>query len=399
MKKILLLGGSAQQVVAIDKAKELGLYTVLCDYLPDNPGQFHADRFYSASTTDRDTVLQIAREEKIDGVLAYASDPAAPTAAYVAERLGLPSNPLAAVNILCHKDLFRAYLRQNGFNAPQSGAYTSPEEAGAARDCFHLPVIVKPVDSSGSKGATVLQDWASFDDAAAYALRYSREHRFIVEEYIEKAHPYLVGGDLFVIDGKIVLWGLLNCHRDPAVNALVPAGKSYPLALDREQELRFRDCLQTLVTSLGITSGAMNVELIMDGNGDVWPIDIGPRNGGNMIPDLLAMIFGTDVVEMTVRTAMGEKIPDIVPEGKGFFATYNLHSREEGKLRAIRFADELDTYIVRKNIYVREGDPVHPFTHAAYALGIVFLAFPDKEKMFDILGRIDDLVFIDMDRE
>ena len=83
MKKILLLGGSAQQIVAIETAKRLGLYTVLCDYLPDNPGQYVADKFYLVSTTDKEAVLAAAQAEDVDGVLAYASDPAAPTAAYV----------------------------------------------------------------------------------------------------------------------------------------------------------------------------------------------------------------------------------------------------------------------------------------------------------------------------
>ena len=93
MKKILLLGGSAQQVIAIETAKKLGYYTVLCDYLTDNPGQFVADKFYLVSTTDKDSILKVAIDEKIDGILAYASDPAAPTAAYVAEKMELPGNP------------------------------------------------------------------------------------------------------------------------------------------------------------------------------------------------------------------------------------------------------------------------------------------------------------------
>ena len=87
MKKLLLLGGSAQQVVAIETAKRLGYETVLCDFLPDNPGQYHADKFYMVSTTDKNAVLEVAEKEKINGILAYASDPAAPTAAYVAEKL------------------------------------------------------------------------------------------------------------------------------------------------------------------------------------------------------------------------------------------------------------------------------------------------------------------------
>lgn len=77
MKKILLLGGPAQQIVAIETAKKLGYDTVLCDYLTDNPGQHHADKFYLVSTTDKEAVLEVAKQENIDGILAYASDPTA----------------------------------------------------------------------------------------------------------------------------------------------------------------------------------------------------------------------------------------------------------------------------------------------------------------------------------
>ena len=105
MKKILLLGGSAQQTVAIRAAKKLGYFTIVCDYLPDNPGQYIADRFYGASTTDVEAIYEIARKEGVDGILAYASDPAALPAAIVAERLGLPTNPAKSVEILGLKPL------------------------------------------------------------------------------------------------------------------------------------------------------------------------------------------------------------------------------------------------------------------------------------------------------
>ena len=131
VKKILLLGGSAQQVVAIDAAKRLGYYTVLCAYLPDNPGQYAADKFYPVSTTDKEYVLEIAEKERINGVLAYASDPAAPTAAYVAEKMGLPGNPYPSVEILCNKDQFRKFLAENGFSTPKAKGFPSVIEAGS----------------------------------------------------------------------------------------------------------------------------------------------------------------------------------------------------------------------------------------------------------------------------
>ena len=129
MKKILLLGGSAQQIVAIETAKKLGYYTILCDFLEDNPGQYVADTFYLISTTDKEAVLEIAKNENIDGILAYASDPAAPTAAYVAEKLGLPGSPFESVEILCNKDKFRKFLKENNFCTPDAEGYIDIEKA------------------------------------------------------------------------------------------------------------------------------------------------------------------------------------------------------------------------------------------------------------------------------
>ena len=173
MKKILLLGGSAQQVVAIKTAKRLGYYTVLCDFLIDNPGQYATDKFYLVSTTDKDAVLEVAQKEQVDGVLAYASDPAAPTAAYIAEKLGLPGNPYQSVEILCNKDRFRNFLAGNGFSAPKAHGYVSAEDALKDKASYEYPIIIKPVDSSGSKGATVLHsEEEGLTDALEFAFSF-----------------------------------------------------------------------------------------------------------------------------------------------------------------------------------------------------------------------------------
>lgn len=388
MKKILLLGGSVQQIVAIETAKRQGYYTVLCDFLPDNPGQYHADKFYLVSTTDKDAVLKVAMDEKIDGILAYASDPAAPTAAYVAEKLGLPTNPYQSVETLCNKDYFRAFLKENGFNTPMAVGYT---DKNVDISVFNLPVIIKPVDSSGSKGTTVLCSWDGLDEALDFAFSFSRSHRIIVEEFIEKKHEYLIGGDIFVADGKVILWGLLNCHRDNNVNPLVPVGKSFPLMLEDDDIKSVQNTLQKMVDDLGLQFGSVNVELIVDKNNKVWPIDVGPRAGGNMIPDLLGMIFGVDVVEMAVLTAMGRDIDATVKEGIPYFATHNLHSSKNGFYQTIEFADELDKYIIKKCLYKKEGDAVEFFDNAAKALGIIFMKFDDKETAEKVLANIHDL--------
>ena len=394
MKKILLLGGSAQQIIAIKTAKRLGYYTVLCDFLTNNPGQYEADKFYLVSTTDKDAILEVAQEEKIDGVLAYASDPAAPTAAYIAEKLGLQGNPYQSVEILCNKDRFRKFLLENSFSAPKAHGYASADDVLNAKISYEYPIIIKPVDSSGSKGATVLHSEEGVMEAVEFAFSFSRCHRIIVEHFIEKKHPYLIGGDVFIENGKIVLWGLMNCHRDNSVNPLVPVGKSYPLQLEVEDIQRVKETLASMVEKLGIRNGSMNVELVVDKSNRVWPIDVGPRSGGNMIPDLLGDMFGVDIAEMSIEAAMGTPIKGKVHEPTGYYATHNLHSAKNGIYKDISFAPEIEQYIYRKCLYKKAGDPVEYFDNAAKCLGIVFFKFPDEKTMQNVLEHINELIAI-----
>ena len=130
-KRILLLGGAESQMPSIVKAKAMGLYVITCDYLPDNPGHRLADEYHNVSTTDLEGVYRLAKSLDVDGILCYASDPSAPAAAYAAERLGLPGSPYRSVDILTHKDKFRAFLREHGFNVPRAKGYSTLAEAQA----------------------------------------------------------------------------------------------------------------------------------------------------------------------------------------------------------------------------------------------------------------------------
>lgn len=399
MKRILLLGGSAQQVVAIETAKKLGYYTILCDFLEDNPGRTVADKFFLVSTTDKEKVLEVAQNENINGIIAYASDPAAPTAAFVAEKMGLPTNPYTSVETLCNKDKFRQFLYKNGFNTPVAKGYTDKEDALHDTDKFSLPVIIKPVDSSGSKGATVLRTWDELSEAIDFAFSFSRTKRIIIEEFIEKKHKYLVGGDLFIVDGQVVLWGLMNCHRDGMVNPLVPVGKSYPLLLENADILEIKNTLNKMIDKLGLKFGSINIELVVDKENKVWLIDVGPRAGGNMIPDLLSVIFNVDVVRMAVLTSMGEQLETKIHNEDCYYATYNLHSTQNGVYQKIVFSDELEKYIIKKCLYKKTGDKVEYFDNASKALGIIFMEFPDGSIQGKVLENINDNIQIKLIEE
>ena len=387
MKKILLLGGSAQQLVAIKAAKELGYYTIVCDYLPDNPGQYESDKFYGTSTTDVEAVYKIAKAEKVSGILAYASDPAALPAAIVAERLGLPTNPSKSVEILGLKYPWRKFLHDNGFTCPRFYSFssqTSIDEIKNNTKDFTFPIVVKPTDSSGSKGVTRLDDWDGLEKAIHWADEYSRNKVLLVEEFIQRGYPFVIGGDIFVWDGKIVLYGEMDCLRDTLKSPLIPIGKMKPSGLNKKQEEIVHRELQRVVTALGIRFGEMNIEILLDKDDNVHFLELGPRAGGNMIPIQLSDAFGIDLVKANVQAAMGTK-PDFVDKQvkapHGCYMHYVLHSYEDGTFGGIETDESIRKYVYREVVYKKPGDKVETFDGAGKALGIVFLHFDTVDEM------------------
>ena len=310
MKKLMFLGGAMQQIPAIKRAKEWGIYVIICDYLMDNPGQQYADEYYNISTTDKDAVLHLAKKIGIDGIVAYASDPAAPTAAYVANQLSLPGNPYESVNILTQKDLFRDFLQKNGFNCPKAASYHSYEEALKNISLFSFPVMVKPVDASGSKGVVKVEKLSTLQDAVKEALSYSRRKKFIIEEFISKK-GYQVSGDGFSVDGKLVFYAFGNQHNDLQCNPYVPAGISLPYHKTLSEQQRLVDQIQRVFDLLHLRSGAYNFEARYDENGVPYILEIGPRNGGNLIPQIIKYATGVDMVEYTIKAAMGEDLSNL----------------------------------------------------------------------------------------
>ena len=226
-KKILFLGAAPTQMPPLRYAREQGHHVITCDYLPENPGHALAHESYNISTTDKDAVLDLALRLKIDAVVAYASDPAAPTAAYVAEKMGLPGNPYQSVLTLARKDLFRVFLKGHDFNVPRSQSFYDREKARAWLTEIGVPAYIKPVDSSGSKGVTRLADPAKFDEAFDHALTYSREKMIVVEAQIVRAR-YQVAGDGVVVDCQLVFRCWADEHFDKLCNGLVPIGQTFP---------------------------------------------------------------------------------------------------------------------------------------------------------------------------
>lgn len=400
MKKILLLGGSAQQVVAIETAKKMGYYTILCDFLPDNPGQYVADKFYLESTTDKEAILKIAEKEEIDGIVAYASDPAAPTAAYVAEKMGLPGNPFESVEILCNKDKFRKFLQENDFCTPLAKGYSDIEEAyeDLNNNYFKFPVIVKPVDSSGSKGVGKICDYSDIKDKLEYAMSFSRGKRIIVEEYVE-CFGYQIAGDGLSVDGKLVFRCFANDHFNPKCkNPFVPMSASFPYNMPEEIQDKIHNEIQRLISLLKMKTCTYNFDMRIDKDYNVYLMEIAPRDGGNYIPQIINYATGVNLVEYSIKAAMGENIDcTSFSKPEGFWSYYAVHSLEDGILDKINIEENvLKNHIVENHIIKNQGDEIKAFTGANTTLGILIMKFESMEQMLDMMDNSEKWINISL---
>ena len=390
MKKILMLGGAHTQVPSIKKAVEMGFYTISCDYLPNNPGHKYSHEYHNVSTTDKEAVLALAKKLKVDGVVCYASDPSAMTAAYVSEKMGFPSSPYKSVEILSNKDKFRAFMQKNGFYCPKAKGYAEDDVQKAFNEIteFSLPVVVKPVDSCSSKGVTILKDTSKLKEAIDYALSFSRAKRFIIEEYFEK-DGYQLGGDGFSVNGELVFRCFSNSHMY-AINPIVPFGESFPYILSSEIQTKIHNEFQRVLTLLDMRTGAYNLEARLNKNGDIFILEVGARNGGTRIPQVIQYATGVNMVEYTIKAAMGMDCSDLkMVKPTGFWSVYEVHSTENGIFKEFWIDESLKkNNIVDFQAFHKKGDEVEAAYHEGAISGNMILKFASQEEMIDKMDNM-----------
>lgn len=378
MKKILILGGTYFQIPAIKYAKRRGYYVITCDYLPENPGHKYADEYFNVSTTDQDGVLDIAAKLQIDGILCFASDPAAPTAAYVSEKLNLPGNPLTKIELLGEKHLWRKFLSDNGFNTPKAKSYASVDEL--LKDNWIPPVMLKPVDSSGSKGVTKVTDVNQFTEAFDYALTYSRSKRVIVEEFVERVGPQ-IGGDGFFGDSKLDFVCFGDQVVNPEINPFVPCGMKFPSGISLSLSQRISNEIEKAIQLSGLKYLSFNLEVMVDKSDNIYLMELGPRNGGNCIPEVINYYTNVDMVGLAVEAAMGNVLNIVENKNPGAYAYYALHSAKDCIYNGYSIENDFKGVVLDSYIFKSKGDAVSSFNGSNATIGVLLLKFACNEDL------------------
>ena len=383
----MILGGARYILPVIKKAQQLGIYVITCDYLPDNVAHKYSDEYMNISIVDKEAVLKGAREAEIDGIMSFACDPGVVTAAYVAEKLNLPfCGSYESVSILQNKDKFRSFLEKNGFTVPASGGYKTMDEALSDIEKFTFPVIVKPVDSAGSKGVSRVDDKNNLEGAIEFALKYSINGRFIIEDFIEKK-GFSSDSDSFTVDGKFEFLSFSDQRFDEkADNPYTPAAYSWPPTMEDSAQEELRSELQRLSDLLGLKTSIYNIETRVGTNNKPYIMEMSPRGGGNRLSEMLYHATGVDLIENAVRAAVGEPLSELSQkEYNGYLAEIILHSEKSGVFESLCVNEEIKNNVIEEDLWVKEGDKVSGFSGANEAIGTLVLRFDTRERMEEVL--------------
>lgn len=383
MKKLMLLGGIRYLLPAIEAAHKHGAYVITVDYLPDNIAHKYSDEYYNVSILDKEAVLKLARELQIDGILSYAVDPGVTTAAYVAEQMGLPFTcSYKAACILQDKSRFRQFLADNGFNTPTARGYNDIDTALAEVDIFHWPVIVKPVDSAGSKGVTRVDKKEELRAAIESALSESHNGHFIIEDFLEK-EGLSSGSESFFVNGELRYNGFYDQYFDrDAVNPYTPSAECWPANKSEVILKKVRSELQRLGSLLHFRTGLFNVEWRVCRNGKVYLMEVSPRAGGNRLAEILNYATDVNIIEAEVCKAIGDPLPPIhEPNYKGYYCILVLHGDKPGRFVDVVIDDGFNGEVIEKELRVEKGDPVDAFSGANNAIGTLFLRFNTRVDM------------------
>ena len=395
MKKLMILGGSRYAIPVIEAAHKLGLYAITADYLPDNIAHKFSDQYVNVSIIEKEKVLTVARELEIDGILSFACDPGVVTAAYVAENMGLPfQGSYKSTSILQDKGLFRKFLTENGFNVPHAKSYSEKKAPLADVDFFSWPVIVKPVDSAGSKGVTKVDSPEGLPAAIETALGCSHNGHFIVEDFLT-FEGYHSSADPFTINGKLAFSTYSDQLFDKeADNPYTPALIIWPSSMKKDHQDYLDKEIQRLMSLLGMKTGIYNIESCVGVDGRPYIMEVSPRGGGCKIAELQKLAFGIDLIENEVRAAVGMPLTDIhQTECDGHWCEFVIHARpgQSGIFKGMEIDEEIRSrYVKVVDMTTKEGDMVHPFTGANMSLGDMFLRFDSREEMDSVMSRSNE---------
>lgn len=390
MKKVLILGAGIYQVPLIKTAKRLGIYTIVCSIPGNYPGFEFADKVYYENTTDVETILKIARQEKIDGIITTGTDVAVITIGKICDALNLTGLSYRAARAATDKMLMKSKYEEFGVRTARfRKVYFDEEDYREKLQELNFPLMFKSVDSSGSRGIIKVNDAQDFDRAKSIVADNTRSDYFIVEEFVDGEE---FGAQAFVRNGEIQF---ILPHGDYVFkgDTGVPTGHFAPYGLAPEVIQDAEKQLKLAIEAMELDNCAINADFILS-EGKVYVLELGGRCGATCLAELVSIYYGYDYYEKILLTALGEEV-SFAPAGgldpseyKGVpNASRLLMSDRDGIIRSQKNNNPDNPDIIEVQFDYKPGDAVNKFRIGPHRIGHVITKGQTLDEAVSLLDK------------
>jgi biotin carboxylase len=362
---VLFVGAGRHQRRALQRVKELGARVVAVDRNPDAPGLEIADVGEVVDFGNVGAVAEVGRRRDVNGVMTFAADRAVPVVAGVAEACGLPGIGSKTAHLMTNKIAMRRRLADAGVPQPRFAAIRHVREVRAAAETVGFPAVLKPADSAGQRGLFLV---ASADDVERHlhaALAQSTDEEAVLESY----HPGLeVNGLLVARDGEVAVVTLSDRRRAAGAGFGVAIAHVYPSTLFGDALAEVERVGRATVHALGLRDGIAYPQVIWGDDGIARLIEVAARIPAGQMDSVARYGVGVDLVEIALRQALGEPVPDelLEPETEQpmaiSFLTAEPGPLPTGKLVSVSGLDKVLAFpgVVEADLYFQEGETIRP---------------------------------------
>lgn len=298
----MIVGAGFEQVPAIQKAREMGIYTIATDLNPDAIGFRYADKSYAVSTTDFHGTLESARKENIDGILTLISETAVPTVARITEELNLPGISAETAIAATNKNVMASRMKEFGVPTPVSRKITTPDDLLTAMEELKSPWVIKPSDSSGQRGIVTSGDKNFIQDHFKESIRYSTDKYAILEECVLGPE---INVTTIVNNGEVEVVSLSHRVTLPSPHFGIAIKHIAPPPVSATELERVADVAKQSTMALKMKTGITYPQIIVTSEGPRL-IEIAARIPGGNMREVALYSRGIDLIEVAILQALGE---------------------------------------------------------------------------------------------
>lgn len=394
MKKVLFVNGNYNDIPLVEAAKRLGYFTITSGNDPSGEAHAVSDKYCPCDYSDKEAVLSLAVNEKIDAICSCGNDLAAISASYVAEKLGLPGHDTYECSRIFHeKDSFKKAAEKLNLPTPASASFTELDAALEYIATCSFPQIVKPVDLGGGKGISIAYDFSSGREAVEKAFHISKIKHIVIEDYIEGTQH----GFICYIKNKSVVFDYSTndyAYRNPF---MVWIGSGYPADGYEKVRGRIISDVEKLAEYSNAADGFLTIQYMMK-DGKPYYLETMRRCLGNLHFKCLSRDLGIDMYELFVANELGLDTSKYLSHlcRTGLYSGFmGIYAERDGVLKEIKFDSEFEKLIFDKLLFAEPGYEITQ--HLTDKLGMVWFSFPDIETRKKYLAEREKLMHVELE--